>query len=505
MGKSILNSCSLACVVATLLGADAFAQPAGALPSRDGFYWLNEINKASAVMVVEQEIVPRRLGTQIADALAEVIADAQAPGATRSSDYLQVEQLLIGAGGPDVTRLHSGRSRQDIGATMRRLFLREGLLVAAETLNEARESLLAKAAAHPDAIVPAYTWGVQAQPISFGHYLLAYTEALARDAERLRQAWARLNLSPLGAAALGTSSFPVNRPRLAELLGFDGMIVNSLDANQLSPVDSGVEVVSIAASSALTINLLLADITAQYAQIRPWLVLSEGNSTGVSSIMPQKRNPTGIVRLRALGSTVIGDAQTYLVQSHNVGAGMHDYKGDQPGRVLDQASLMFKSLGSLVGQLVLDEERALDEVNAGYATTTELANTLQREADVPFRIGHHFSSELVNFGRSHSLRSSEIPYADAQRIYEEAARSFGMNNAELPLTEASFQRALRAQNMVQTSKGLGGPQPAEVARMLADQTSALDRDRQWLYATRAGLAEAAERLDEAFEQLRGAQ
>ena len=505
MGNSLLNSCRFACVVVTLITTGAFVQSAGAQPGSDAFYWLNEINKASAVMVVEQGIVPRPLGTQIANAIAEVIADAQAPGATRSGDYLQVEQLLIAAGGPDVTRLHSGRSRQDIGATMRRLFLREGLLVAVETLNEARESLLAKVAAHPDAIVPAYTWGVQAQPISFGHYLLAYAEALSRDAERLRQAWARLNLSPLGAAALGTSSFSVNRPRLAELLGFDGVIGNSLDANQISPVDSGVEVVSIAASSALTINLFLADVTAQYAQTRPWLVLSEGNSTGVSSIMPQKRNPTGIVRLRALGSTVIGDAQTYLVQSHNVGAGMHDYKSDQPNNVLDQASLMYKSLALLIGQLVLDEERALDEVNADYSTTTELANTLQREADVPFRIGHHFASELVNFGRSNSLRSSEIPYAEARRIYAEAARSFGMSNAELPLTEASFRRSLTAENMVQASKGLGGPQPPEVARMTGEQATALNRDRQWLYATRAGLVEAAQRLDETFERLRGAQ
>lgn len=502
MGNPFPGYRRCACIVAVLMGSGALAQPARAQHGLDAFHRLNEINKASLIMVVEQEIVPRSLGTQIASALAEVIADAEVPSAPRSGDYLQVEQLLIAAGGPEVTRLHSGRSRQDIGATMRRLFLRDDLLVAAEALNAARESLLEKAEAHADAIMPAYTWGVQAQPISFGHYLLGYSEALARSAERLRQAWARLNLSPLGAAALGTSSFPVNRPRLAELLGFDGVIENSLDANQISPVDSGVELVSIAASSALTINLLLADITTQYAQTRPWLVLSEGASTGVSSIMPQKRNPTGIVRLRALGSTVLGDAQSYLVQAHNVGSGMHDYKGDQPNHVLQQAGTMFESLASLIDQLELDEERALDEVNAEYSTTTELANTLQREAGVAFRVGHHFASELVNFGRGNGLRPSEIPYAEAQRIYSDAARTLGMSSVELPLDETSFRRALRAENMVRTSKGLGGPQPAEVRRMLAEQTSALDWDRQWLGDTRDRLAGATERLDEAFEQLR---
>ena len=505
MGNSLPNSWRFACVLVTLLGTAATTQPAAAQAGRDAFYWLSEMNKASAVMVVEQGIVPRQLGAEIANAVAQVIADAEVPGAVRSGDYLQVERSLITAGGPDITRLHSGRSRQDIGATSRRQFLREDMLVAAQSLNAARESLLAMARAHPDAIVPAYTWGVQAQPISFGHYILAYSAALARDAERFRQAWARLNLSPLGAAALGTSSFPVDRPRLAELLGFDGVIENSLDANQISPVDSGAELVNIAASSALTINLLLADITAQYAQSKPWLVLSEGNLTGGSSIMPQKRNPIGVVRLRTLASTVIGDAQTYLMQSHNVGAGMGDYKGDRPNQVLDQASSMFDSLALLMGQLVLDEARALDEVNGDYSTTTELADTLQREADVPFRVGHHFASELVNFGRGNNLRPSEIPYAEARRVYAEAVRSFGMDNAELPLTETEFRRSLTAQNMVQASKGLGGPQAAEVARMLAEQTSALDQDRQWIQATRTGLVAAAARLDAAFEQLRRAQ
>src|SRR4051794_22593024 len=193
----------------TLIATSVHAQQ----QRRDEFYWLSEMNKASAVMVTEQNIVPKALGAQIAKAVAQVIADQAKPGAARSRDYLQVEQLLIAVGGPDVTRIHSGRSRQDIGSTSRRLFLRDDVLAAANALNAARESILAMASKHPNAIVPAYTWGVQAQPISFGHYVLAYAEALTRDGERMRQAYARLNMSPLGAAALGTSSFPVNRPR----------------------------------------------------------------------------------------------------------------------------------------------------------------------------------------------------------------------------------------------------------------------------------------------------
>jgi argininosuccinate lyase len=155
-------------------------------------------------------------------------------------------------------------------------------------------------------------------------------------------------MSPLGAAALGTSSFPVNRPRLAELLGFDGLVENSLDANQISPIDTGAELATVAAAGALTVNTLLADITAQYAQTKPWLVLAEGNLTGISSIMPQKRNPTGMVDVRIQASKVIGAAQTFLVLAHNVPSGMGDYKGDQPNIVLRDASRMFESFAALM-------------------------------------------------------------------------------------------------------------------------------------------------------------
>jgi argininosuccinate lyase len=479
-----------------------------AAQQRDPFYWLGEINKASAVMVVERGIVPKELGSRIADAVRQVIATGDRAGAVRSGNYLVIEDALIKIGGPDVTRLHSGRSRQDIGATIQRLAMRDDLLDAFDRLNAVRVALLGLAQKYPNAIIPAYTWGVQAQPITLGHYLTAYLSAFARDAERVREAYPRINLSPLGAAALGTSSFPVDRPRLAGLLGFDGAVENSLDANQISPLDTGAEAVGIASTSALTIGTFIADVTQQYAESKPWFLLTEGELTGTSSIMPQKRNPSGLVFLRAQASTVIGHAQTFLLVAHNVAAGMSDYKpfinpkqGNQPNNVVRELVDLLDGFRSLVGTLAFDEERALAEVNADYSTTTELADTLQREADVPFRVGHHFASELVNFGRALDLKPSEIPYSEAQRVYAEAATTFKLANTNLPLSEPTFRRALTPENMVNASQGLGGPQPAEVDRMIAGQATRLQADCGWLDDQRRKLQDASGALDAAFTAL----
>jgi argininosuccinate lyase len=483
-------------VFAALAAAPIWAQP------RDEFYWLSEINKTSAVMLAEQGIVPKDVAARIAAAIAMVTSEADRPGAARPGDYLELERLLITVGGPEVTRVHSGRSRQDIKGTVRRLFMREDLLSAFEGLIGARDSLLTAAEAHRDAIVPAYTYGVQAQPTSFGHYMAAYAEALGRTAERYRESWHRVNQSSLGSAALGTSSFPVSRPRLAELLGFEGNVTNSLDANQIAPLDTGVEVVSIATMSALTIGMLAADITAQYTHVKPWFTFSGGEVTGTSSIMPQKRNPTGLVDLRQQTSTIVGQAMTYTVQSHNVTQGMEDYKMDTPGQVLKASARMCAALVGLMNAFTFDEARALDEINAEYSTTTELADTLQRVADVPFRVGHHFASELVNYGRGHQLRPAQIPYQEARRIYAESARLFQQSAAALPLSETQFRRSLTPENMIQAAQGLGGPQSREVARMLDDERSRLAADREWLAGRRIHLQQAEAMRQTAFDALK---
>jgi len=468
----------------------------------DTFAVLNDLNKASTVMVVEQGIVPKALGMRIAQGLTQVIADGEKPGAKRPGDYLAYEPLLVAYVGPDATRMHSGRSRQDILPVTRRIMLRDRSLDLLDAMNSAREKLLAMAAKHAATIVPGYTNGVQAQPTTFGHYLLGFAGAFDRDADRLRQAYARLNLNPLGVAVYGTSSFPVDRVRLAELLGFDGNVENGYDAAQVSPIDVSAEQNSIASLSALTVGSLVQDVHTQYHQVVPWLLIQEGAQTHTSSIMPQKRNPTILNNLRLTASTVVGEAQVYTFQAHNVTLGMPDYKPEQTQHTLEEAITMFGQLQTLFDSLVVNSARALDEVNAEYSTTTELADVLQREADVPFRVGHHFASELVTFGRGRELRPADLAFGDVVRIWGTAGKQFDLPaGSPFPLSEKRFRAALSAQGMIAASKGLGGPQPVEMARMLDLERKKLSDDRAWVNAARSSLAEAKAKRDAAFNAL----
>jgi argininosuccinate lyase len=471
------------------------------LERRDTFFWLCQLDKASTVMTVGAGIAPRDVGARTAAALRAVIANAAAPGAPRPTDYLDVEPLVRALVGPDGSRIHSGRSRQDMLATVYRLVLRDRLVAVHCRLSELRAALLELADRYAAAIVPAYTNGVQAQPISFGHQILGYEATLRRSAERLAQTFPRLNTCPLGAAALATSSFAVDRQRLAQLLGFDRPEGNSFDAAQLSAIDIGFEVAACAMALALSLGTFIQDVHGQYHHARPWLLLDAAALLSPSTLMPQKRNPVALNRARLLASEVVGDGVTTALAAHNVPSGLTDYKRAEAQRTLDRALALLDEVGGIVAGLRLDEQAALDEVRADYSTTSELANVLQRGADVPFHVGHRFASALVTFGRSGGLTVQQIDIEQARRIYRETAAQFPGVGEELPLTESAFRAALDPQAMVASYRGLGGPQPESVARMLAAAHDALDADRAWSRVVQARLSTSEEALEHAFIQL----
>lgn len=437
--------------------------------------FLDQINKASIVMLTETGIVPRDVTQRIAKGIAEVIANESKDPASRrtSADYLDYEPRLIAVAGQEASRLHTGRSRQDLASTIARMNLRDGLLQTIAALISLRESLLARAEQHIETIIPAYTHGVQAQPTTFAHYLLAFESALARATERLQETYVRVNKCPLGAAALATSSFPLDRNRLAELLGFEGLVENAYDANHLAPIDSALEVAATYSSAAIQTGMFAQDIHAQYAEPVPWFMLAAGELTGTSSIMPQKRNPAALEQLRAQSSILLSEMQTMTFVAHNNRPGMFDYRMYDPVPV-SRALQLFKLFKQVVDALVVNKARALEEVHADYSTTTEIADALLQKAEVPFRTGHHFASKLTDYGRGQGMKLHEIPFAEVQRIYSETA------NAALPLSEKEYADIISAEYMVFGRKGLGGPQVAEIKRMQTCSMTGIKVSSAWV-------------------------
>jgi argininosuccinate lyase len=481
-----------------VLSSAGASRAQGAVEKHDTFYYIGEINKASIVMLAETGLLPKGLAGRIANGIRTAIDSQAAPGSPRPTDYFDFEPMVIAAAGPDASRMHTGRSRQDIESTYQRQYAREALLAAWEALNESRGKLLVLAGRHLETIVPAYTLDVQAQPTSLAHYLAGMAEALDRDSDRLQATYSRLNRSPLGAAALATSGFPLDRRRLAALLGFDDVVENSYDANHMSSVDFATELVGVLATSALHIGQFSQDLLIQYHEPTPWIMIKEGEGlTTASSIMPQKRNPNVITGLREVSSTVVGDAGRVFLLAHNTSVGDYDYRRQGPVvETTDRAQAMYLAFSTVLDNLIVYPARSLAEVNADYSTMTEVADTLLRDADVPFRIGHHFASELTTYGRGHGLVPKDIPYAEAVRIYKD------VTGERLPLTPAQLQHCFDPTYVVLSRRGLGGSQPEEVKRMLADGQTRLAAAVDWVRAQRSHLQSAQASLDREFDALR---
>jgi argininosuccinate lyase len=279
------------------------------------------------------------------------------------------------------------------------------------------------------------------------------------------------------------------------LLGFDAPVENSYDANHVASVDTKIEFVNALAASAVTVGQLMQNLHTQYHDPRPWMSLDEGQ-TDVSSIMPQKRNPRPLDAVRVHASTVVGSAQTVTLNAHNTMSGMFDYRPvTQVLATAAEAREMYTDYVVVLSNLVVDKARALEEVDSGYSTMTEVADTLLREAEVPFRVAHHYASELTAYGRAAGKRPKELTDEELLRIYEETI------GEELPVDVAVIRRAMNPLAMVLGRRGLGGPQPEEVLRMLSARNQSLQNDRDWLDARRAQLQDSRQALEQSFAEV----
>jgi argininosuccinate lyase len=466
----------------------------------DFYASMSEMNRASLVMLHESGLVSSELAARIAAATAKLIEREAQPGAERSQDYLDFEHDLLAAVGPEASWLHVGRSRQDMLSTGVSLWLRAAHLGVFEDLLVFREGLIDLAARHTSTVAPIYTHGVQAQPTSFAHYLLGFSSALDRVATRLIDSYARANRSPLGAGAGTTSAFPIDRPRLAALLGFDGLVDNAFDANLVAPIDSTLEFVQVLTSLAVVLGQLIQDLLGQFLLVDAWLNIDPASRlTGISSMMPQKRNPRVLEVLREHASIIIGAAHSIHLVAHNVTSGMSDVRETVTSVVpAARAHELLVVFARTLSAVAVDPQRSLAEVNRDYSATTNLAEVLVQSAGVAFREAHEFASYLTDHGRRHGLRPPDITYPQACQVYADHTGSV------FPLSEPAFLAALDPREIIATRRGQGGPQAAEVARMLAEAEHAIAADRHWLSSRRSALEQAHQALEGAFAGLAGA-
>jgi argininosuccinate lyase len=375
---------------------------------------------AHAAMLGKTGILPEDDVAQIRSGLETVAGEIESGSfvfqRALEDIHMHVESRLAELIGANAGRLHTARSRNDQVATDMKLWVRDTIDALDEQIADLQLALAEKALAQADAVMPGFTHLQSAQPVTFGHHLLAYVEMLARDRGRFVDARARLNESPLGAAALAGTSFPIDRDMTAAALGFDRPTANSLDS--VSDRDFVIETLAAAAITSMHLSRFAEEIviwtTPQFAFVR----LSDAFTTG-SSIMPQKRNPDAAELVRGKSGRVIGALQALLVVLKGLPLAYgKDMQEDKEGAfdALQTLSLCVAATAGMVRDLQPDLDVMRSWAGAGYATATDLADWLVRFLGLPFREAHHVTGRIVGLASDREIGLEELALEDMQAI-----------------------------------------------------------------------------------------
>ncbi len=435
-------------------GPDALMESINASIGFDKKLYAQDIaaSKAHCEMLVTQGIIGADTGQAIVAGLDRVqaeIEDGSFTFRTALEDiHLNIEGRLADMIGEDAGRLHTARSRNDQVATDFRLWVRDAADRLDGGLKALQAALIGQAEAHADAVMPGFTHLQTAQPVTLGHHFLAYVEMLGRDRGRIADARARLNESPLGAAALAGTSFPIDRAATAAALGFDRPAANSLDA--VSDRDFALEFLSASAICAIHLSRLGEEIVLWCSARFGFARLSDAFTTG-SSIMPQKRNPDAAELVRAKTGRVIGALVTLMTVMKGLPLAYSKDMQEDKEPVFDAALTMELSVSAMTGMvtdLVFDRDALRLAAAEAHSTATDLADWLVRAAGLPFRRAHHVAGTLVRMADEKGCELAELALAD-------------MQNVEQAITEEVFA-VLGIDNSVASRTSFGGTAPDNV-------------------------------------------
>jgi argininosuccinate lyase len=464
------------------------------------FKQMFKIHHAHVVMLAEQKILDRKEAIVI---LQGVEAVAQTDYRTLEYDpnfedlFFMMEHKISEKIGSDLAgKIHIARSRNDMGVAMYRLVLREHILTVAQSSLLLADALIEKINEHTETVMTAYTHTQPAQPTTLGHYLTAVLDVLLRDIKRLLAAFETVNRSPMGAAALSTTGFPINRNRVCELLGFGELVENSYDAIAGGDylIESATAVLSMMVNCGRWIQDFLQLVTREFNIIKvadPYVQ--------ISSIMPQKRNPVSIEHSRSLASSSAGEALAAIQMIHNTPFGdIVDSEDDlQPHlyRSYEKANRVIHLMHAVVRTMEVDKERALNQAKTSCITITELADVLAREKHVPFRTAHQIASGIAQKCSHEKIELNEVPL---QTVNEVIAKL-----SIVTLSQEEWDVITCPVEFVKRRTIQGGPNPDEVRRMASDREKIMDSLKKKLQGEKIRLQAAEIKLEEAMTSLIG--
>ncbi len=411
-------------------------------------------SKAHAAMLAKQGIITKSDAAEIRKGLDQVKAEIDAGDFNFSSVlediHMNVESRLKEIVGEAAGRLHTARSRNDQVATDFRLFTRDAIDSLEPALADLQLALAQKAEAHAATIMPGFTHLQSAQPVTFGHHMMAYVEMLGRDRGRLSDARKRLNESPLGAAALAGTSYPIDRHMTAKDLGFSGPMRNSLDA--VSARDFILEVLAAASICAIHLSRLAEEIVIWSSAQFKFVKLSDKFTTG-SSIMPQKRNPDAAELIRAKPGRILGAFMALAVVMKGLPlAYAKDMQEDkeQAFDALDNLALAIAAMAGMVRDMEPMKENLHAAAASGFSTATDLADWLVQNLKMPFREAHHVTGRIVALAEEKNVMLQDLSLADMQSVH----------NAITP----DVFKVLTVEASVAARNSFGGTAPVNVKR-----------------------------------------
>ena len=409
-------------------------------------------SKAHAAMLAKTGIITAQDAKRIAHGLDTILSEIEAGKfkfkRALEDIHMNVESRLGELVGPAAGRLHTARSRNDQVATDFRLFVRDAIDGIDAALAAYQRALAEKALEHAATVMPGFTHLQTAQPVTFGHHLLAYVEMAARDRGRFADARTRLNESPLGAAALAGTSFPIDRSMTAKALGFSRPTANSLDA--VADRDFVLEALSACAITAVHLSRFAEEIVLWSSPLVGLVQLSDKFTTG-SSIMPQKRNPDAAELVRARAGRIVGALTALLIVMKGLPlAYQKDMQEDKEGAIdaLETLLLSINAMTGMVRDMKPDVARMRQAAGEGFATATDLADWLTRTLKLPFREAHHVTGQIVAKAAASGVSLEKLPLAAMQAI-------------EPRITKAVFG-VLSVDASVKSRKVYGGTAPNNV-------------------------------------------